>query len=304
MSRHRRPIIPVYLNQRFVFDLLAMLQDGLSLVAQVTNRDATKDDIQREASAAFGVSNVLATLLKIDLSVNRQRSNETVGEQSRSEERVYTPSSLLFKLREMLIERDQLMVLPTEQEFGPGAIIEFATTLRRNPIVEVMDRMLAAYDMSQLFNAANQPEALPVKHKNRQMAKPQAQSSAETTMNQMKGFREMLFAGSTVDIVTVAGAAGRTFVLTAEQEFLSDPSMANLVEGQFTVMGKVIRDVPQGDSVNLLRKTAMGVLPEELLQQSFSFFDALSTVHGFDLPKAEWRVAGPATQVLPIAIYS
>ena len=43
-------IIPAYLNQRIVFDLIAMLQDGLSTVTRITsidNRDRCTSSIIR-----------------------------------------------------------------------------------------------------------------------------------------------------------------------------------------------------------------------------------------------------------------
>src|SRR4051812_45831644 len=104
-----QPIIPVYLNQRMVFDLLAMLQDGLSQVARVTTTETDKDALTRGVDATFGVSNAFASLLKIDLSARRSTARETGEERSRSEERVHTPASLLFKLRKMLSERKQLI---------------------------------------------------------------------------------------------------------------------------------------------------------------------------------------------------
>jgi hypothetical protein len=80
--------------------------------------------------------------------------------------------------------------------------------------------------------------------------------------------------------------------------------MANLVEGEFVVIGKVIRVVDQDDSISLLRKTAMNVLPDESLSEMFAHFDALSAVQGYQIPKAEWRVHGPAVHILPVAIYA
>jgi hypothetical protein len=292
------PIIPVYLNQRIVFDLLAMLQDGLSQVAKITTTEADTDSIAREAGATFGVAQAFASLLRIDLSGKRTTTKESSGEVARSEERVHTPASLLFKLREMLVQRDHLSLLKSGDAIATRQIVEFTTTLRRNPVVELMDTMLSAFSMYMAF-----AEASSQKQGGGGKKSPQGSDNAKVVA-QMKSFREALAAGPTIDIVSDVGDNGHATVITLEQEFLSDPTMSNLVEGEFVVIGKVIRVVDEDSSISLLRKTAMNVLPDETLSQMFTHFDALSAVQGYVLPKAEWRIHGPAVHILPVAIYA
>jgi hypothetical protein len=302
MPTNDAPIIPVYLNQRIVFDLLAMLQDGLSQVAKITTSDSDKDVLSREAAATFGVANAFASLLRIDLSARRTGTKESMGETSRTEERVHTPASLLFKLRQMLAERDNLVrIQDANATFASGQIVEFTTTLRRSPVVELMDNMIAAFGMFMTFVGEASPHG-----QSKAVAKkgPPPDNTNQKIIGQMKSFREMLGTGPTIDIVSERFASGHSAVITLEQEYLSDPTMSNLVEGQFLVMGKVIRVVGQGESISLLRKTAMSILPDETLASTFSRFDALSTVQGYVMPKAEWQVAGPALHILPVAIYA
>lgn len=296
------PIIPVYLNQRMVFDLLAMLQDGLSRVAKVTTTETDKDALTRGVDATFGVSQALASLLKIDLSARRATSRETAEEVARSEERVHTPASLLFKLRQMLVERGELVLEPKDDSLAPRQMIEFTTTLRRNPVIQLMDTMVEVMNLL-VGLSGTVPQKLPQKQQKGQQQRNEGADNVRV-LAQMKAFRESLSAGSTVDIVSDRLSSGRAAVLTLEQEFLSDPAMSNLVEGHFVVLGKIIRVVNEGESINLLRKTAMGALPDEMLATGFAHFDALSTVQGFVLPQAEWRVDGPAVHILPVAIYA
>lgn len=53
-----RLIVPVYLNQKFVFDLLAMLQGGISTVTTVTESSATTRSEDEKVSAGFGLREV------------------------------------------------------------------------------------------------------------------------------------------------------------------------------------------------------------------------------------------------------
>ena len=69
-------IIPAYLNQRIVFDLIAMLQDGLSTVTRITSVDSTADKDRKLYGAAFGLNQALSSLLKIDVSGRRTFNKE------------------------------------------------------------------------------------------------------------------------------------------------------------------------------------------------------------------------------------
>jgi hypothetical protein len=300
MTDEMAPLIPVYLNQRMVFDLLAMLQDGLSQVAKITTTETDKDTLSREAGATFGVANAFASLLKIDLSARRVGTKESAGETARTEERVHTPASLFFKLRQMLRERNQLTSAAELPEFRAGQIVELATTLRRNPVVELMDSMIAGFGMFMTFvdQAPQQTGKVPAKK-----GAPPDNTNARIS-HQMRSFREALGAGPTIDIVSERRDLSHAAVITLENEYVSDPTMSNLVEGQFIVLGKVIRVISEGESISLLRKTAMSILPKETLESTFRHFDQLSTTQGYLMPKAEWEVPGPALHILPVAIYA
>lgn len=288
-------IVPVYLNQRIVFDLLAMMQDGLSQVTRITTTEAGKDATTRGIDTTFGLGQAFAGLLKVDFSGKRSSNREASNETSRSEERVHTPSSLLFKLRQMLGEQNQLKTAGGSYQPGAGHIVEFTTTLRRNPLIETMDTTVGMMELATTFT--EQPK--------RPGKRQSAPSDEKQTMLQMERFRETLKVGSTVDIVSDTLESGYTAVLTLEEEFLSDPTMSNLVEGQFTVLGKVIRVVTDAsNSISLLRKTPISAMPLPLLQEAFSHFNALSGEQGYGLPTIDWEITGPAIQVLPIGIYA
>jgi hypothetical protein len=86
---------------------------------------------------------------------------------------------------------------------------------------------------------------------------------------------------------------------------LSDPTMSDLVDGEFRVAGKVIRSIRNSDeSINLLRKTAIGRVPGAVLEQFMGAMSGLGVESGFKLPELVVDIQGPAVQILPIAIYA
>ena len=65
-------VIPVYLNQRIVFDLISMLQDGISTVSRVTTVEETSSKDERKYGASFGLSQAFSSLLKISVGGKRE----------------------------------------------------------------------------------------------------------------------------------------------------------------------------------------------------------------------------------------
>jgi hypothetical protein len=149
------PLVPVYLNQRIVFDLLAMLQDGIATVTKVSERNRNAVSASSELDASFGLSKAFSSLLSVNLSGKRGKASTDGAGSTRDEGRVHTPASLFFKLRELLDQRKLLK--PDAPNFvpAPGDLIEFSGSLRRNPVIEAMDLMVSAMGMADAFS--NEP---------------------------------------------------------------------------------------------------------------------------------------------------
>ncbi len=101
-------LIPVYLNQRVVFDLIAMLQSGISAVTRISETSQDRSSTNREIGAAFGLTNAFASLLKIGLSATRTQVSGSEAARTSEEERVHTPASLFFELHKLLSQKGLL----------------------------------------------------------------------------------------------------------------------------------------------------------------------------------------------------
>ncbi len=288
-------IVPVYLNQKFVFDLLAMLQGGISTVTSVTEASKSAKSDGEKISAGFGLSEALSTLLKIDLSGTRDKSSGNEEASTFSQERVHTPASLFFQLRNILIDKGYLRESTGGELPKAGDFVEFEGYLRRNPIVETIDSLAEMMDMAEMFAEKLQP----------QKGKPNQISENKKIKQQMMLFSSALKAGSTIDLTSKSLTAGYTAVVTVETGFLNDPLMSDLVDGQFKVIGKVIRSVDgSSESISLLRKTALSKMPSNLMREVFGHLSALGSEQGFGIPELKLEIDGPAIQILPIAIYA
>lgn len=292
-----RPIVPVYLNQKLVFDLVAMLRGGISTVTAVTSSTTRQENEQRSVSAGFGLSEALSTLLSINLSAGKSKGEASGGGSTSSEERVHTPASLFYELKNMLTEKDYLTLVDSSNSPNSGDFVEFSAALRRNPIVETLDSLAEMLRLAVVFT--EQPQ------QNKKGGGKKNASEEEQIREQIISLSDALKAGSTIDLT--ASIAGSRFhsVVTVETTFLNDPLMSDLVDGQFKILGKVIRSVEsESESISLLRKTALEKMPKETLEGVFSALSNLKSEDGFSVPEMLWEVPGPAIQVLPIAIYT
>jgi len=290
-------LIPVYLNQRMVFDLVAMLQGGISTVTRVSELSQERTSTERDVGGAFGLTNAFASLLKIGLSATRRQASGGESGRTAEEERVHTPASLFFALRRLLSEKEFLHRDGTEAP-RTGMFLEFSATLNRNPVIEVMDALHQMLSMAELFTEPEQPRA----SRHQKGPKP---FPKKNPVNQIEQFREMLRTGETTDLTTGALQSGHRAVVTLETQYLNDPSMGDVVDGTFTVVGKVTRVLAAGEgSVSLIRKTALGRMPQALLDQLLEGLNELSSAQGFALPTIEWQIKAPVVQILPVAIYT
>ena len=151
----RELIIPIYLNQRAVFDLIAMLQGGISNVTRITSSEAHSGKDQQQYGAAFGLSKAFSTLLKIDVSGSRHKAKEDSTGIQKAEERVHTPASMFQALRSHLSENKELALVDDNYKPKIRDIIEFDAQLRKNPIIQTMDAFVGIMDMAILFSPAH-----------------------------------------------------------------------------------------------------------------------------------------------------
>ncbi len=144
-------IIPVYLNQRIVFDLVAMLQGGIAAVTQVSQIQKTSETSLAEVSGTFGLSKALSSLLKVDFSGKTAGKSGSESSSTSSEERIHTPASMFIHLRAMLREQGGLIQESENIEPMPGNLIEFSSILKRNPLLEAFDWMIGGLDLYKPF---------------------------------------------------------------------------------------------------------------------------------------------------------
>ena len=312
-------IIPIYIDTNALFDLLASVEGGFSVVEKVTTRAANSKSsdqaVSGSAGTEFGIPNIL-NLLKINLngSLNSKQSKDS-GEE-RATERYHTYGSLFQRLRATLL--DNLVKtfdgsIGTWDEIKPHDFVELRGKFRLNPLTDsfgTVERMLGLFEMF----AQAQPS-----NSNRQSNRPKLQTSTQnnqlnlfgqTSPAQVKQFRtlfkDMISQLEKKDIriivIDLNESSSHKAVAYLFTEYLRDPSMTELQNKEYKLLGKVVDKVSDStDAIDLLQGTAFSGFDETTISDLVDSLNQPSS--GIKLPKIETRITAPALQIIPIAIY-
>ena len=288
-------IVPIYINEKIVLDMLAILEDGFSMVSQISYSEHTGSKSDQKAEAGLGTSaSLLSKLLKIDISGEVSHSGERGSDSSVSKEKIHTNVSLLSKFRNYLLEGKILKTDFSFSEMNIGDFIEVEGELQKNPLINYLDIFSDVFRLAEVFT-----EKAPLGAKTQ--AKAQKQQENET-LKQINALTGDLKHSGTIDFILSDSKC--TTVLSVQEQYLSNDNVSEMLGGRFKVLGKVIAVCKdESDSIDLLRKTTLSILPENTLDELFSGFKG-AEFNQYHFPELVTRIAGPSVIVIPIAIYA
>lgn len=288
-------MIPVYINEKIVLDMLAIIEDGFSTVSQVSYSDHKENSNAQKIEAEVSTSaSILSKLLKIDLKGELSHSGNCGETENTTKEKVHTNVSLLSKLRAFLTDANILKSGFDISNMKIGDFIEVEGELQKNPLINCMDIFVDMLRMADIFAEKPQLNA-------KTQAKAQKQQQDET-MKKIKSFASELKHSGTVDFI-LSDSAG-TVVLSAQEQYLSNDNISEILGGHFKVLGKVIAIcADKTESIDLLRKTTLSILPHDLLTDMFLCLQN-EDMKQYNLPELKTEISGPAVIVIPVAIYA
>ncbi|MCP8899060.1 DUF6414 family protein [Gilvimarinus xylanilyticus] len=294
-------LVPVYLNQRTVFDMIAMLQGGFSTVTTVNRQKHDSVSGKVEVGGKFGLSGVLSSLVQADFNAKSDLASGKGSNDSRFENRYHTPASIFYTLRKSLHDSGAIKNLNDFDAVLCGDLIDFEANLKLNPALEYLR------GAKNITNTADFLKELSVSSPSSdKRGKGKAPSSGKNRgLSLMDSILQDFEQGGTFDLVSDSHDLPVKAVLTLESDFLNDPSMSDLVDGTFKVLAKVFKRVESPEEgISLIRKTFINSLPESDLKKMQQGLNSIIHNTGFNLPSFTHKIPGPAVQVMPIAIFS
>lgn len=290
---HTQLMVPVYINEKIVLDMLAIIEDGFSMVSQV-NSSEQKESTSEQIGSVNASTSLLNKLLKIDLKGDISHTGNVGENENISKEKVHTNVSLLSKFRTTLEDEKLLDTSSNISNVKIGNFIELEGELQKNPLIDYMDKIVDMFRMVDIFT--DEPELGNKKNASMQKKK------ESLILKQIKDFSAELKHSGTVDFI-LSGSTG-TIVLSAQEQYLANDNISEILGGKFKVLGKVIAICKDDtESIDLLRKTTLSILTDELLDDFFVGFKS-EDMKQFNLPELITKIKGPAMIVIPIAIYA
>ena len=288
MSLKDQLIIPVYLNEKTVLDMLAIIEDGFSMVSEVSSSNQNSSTTDLKLGGGLSTKAILDKLLKIQIDANyeKEKSNNTTAETK--SEKVHTNVSLLSKFRSELIN-NQLLSCTAESDLDiskikTGDFIELEGELQKNPMIDLMEIFAEKPALGTKKATSNQ------------------KNSDKAVVKQMKSFLDELTHSGTVDFI-LENPKG-TLVLSTQEQYLANDNISEIIGGRFKILGKVIKICKTSEeSINLLRKTSLYLLDKKSLDEFLQLFNA-DELKQFNLPNIKFEISGPSAIVIPVAIYA
>lgn len=268
-------IIPIYINEKIVIDMLAIIEDGFSQVSQVSYTE--HDERETNARGNVGLSTnstILSKLLKINFDLDGSKKKVGGNEETVTSEKIHTHASLLSKFRKNLIEFDLIKQESSIDEIKLGDYIEIQGTLQKNPLIDYLDSMINMMRMAEIFT--EEPELGAKKKSNERKTKNKSEIS------QVSSFIQELQSSGTIDFIL--NNDNYKVVLSTQTQYLTNDNISELIGGNFKVLGKVISIADDDQGINLLRKTSLSILSEKMLGVLFSAFDEIREDENFNLP--------------------
>jgi hypothetical protein len=304
----RRLAIPIYLNQRIVFDLLAIIEGGFSQFRTIRTFSTEEESASRALGGSIGVSNVFA-LLGIGVQSTRNRAESSGKQREESEERVVTPTSVFSSLRDSLIREDLLKKITSDEELhelSTETFVEFSAMLRKNPLIDVLETIAHGADLDHLLKGPQASGNRKGSSRDGESTKnSRSVSGGPAVGQQLRSIISMVSQPNTIDLIGDMHFGGYRAVIPVEYEFFSSSTPASIIDGEFVVLGKTVRHIKDGsdESINLLRGTSFGLFNEDTIDEMVAALSGMSQ-GGVALPDISPKIPPPCVQVVPIAIYA
>lgn len=279
---------PVYLDYQAVFDMLAVIEEGISQFEEVktvysdskNNTEGVKANLQGKIPLGF---------LSMNGGGGFSASKSREGIQSNSKEvaskKVHTSVSLFAKLRLLLTKRGMVKQVLSDKS-QTGDFVEFKSRFQKIEIVQLMSALSQAVDLGNKFS-----------DKKNRMKMPKEVSEIQ---NLIKPIEEGFLSCRDINKVRC--------LIELDDEVTGQFDVERLLRGEYRVFGKIAR-IEEHD-FNIFESTDLGLIKPEYLDSMLSeSFNSVVTEDSdlkkmFDIPdEIPIVIRGRVFIVKPIAIF-
>lgn len=288
--------IPIYLDQKVVFDHLAIIEDGFSQFSNIVETESEDGKLSANTEASLGTTNALA-FLGISLGAKAGAAAETAAasQSQTTKTKIHTPTSLFHIYREYLHEQQFLQTITSDtklESIVPGSFIEIHGSLEENPISALF------YSISEMMTSPlmklikKQPTTQPSKGKGK---------SGYQDKEILRIIHSLVDESSNDLIVKAIDPSELSVLLATQEKYFMEGWRRDIIDGEFTVVGKVIKNVSAtSEVITLVNQGLLKYLPQQTLEELVASMTIDSSQ--MNLPELKISLEPPAMKVYPIAI--
>src|SRR3990172_12925914 len=155
-------IHPIYLDVPMLVSFAAAIQGGISLESEVTQEKAANKSGSAKVTGKFGLSSLFSNLFDVTAETDISGSASGRNQETRRELKSHTEASIAILLYDELRRNKGYLIQPQDatalSKVNPGALVEVAGILEKNPVDSVIDYIDAVNILSGL---ANPEESMP-----------------------------------------------------------------------------------------------------------------------------------------------
>lgn len=282
--------IPIYLNEKIVFDMMAIIEDGFSqfVTVQSSKEDSTENKDELKAGVGINKLAFLNVNLKAGLSSLEGQQNKT----HETMQKTHTPTSIFQKFYDYLYDNELVTNIEHVKNFNVGDFVEVEGMFRKNPIISVIESIKQLANLQIMMKSSE-------KGKNKKKDDAQLLSQFNALLNGLKN-------DGRIDLIcNVKGSNDiKHVVIPVDINNFISKDTNEVIEGEYKVLGKIIRYVDENNSINLLRNTSFSKLNNRFLDMIFKSFNSVEMADaGFESEEIITDINGPSIMIIPIAIF-
>lgn len=276
--------IPIYLNTKIVFDMLATIEDGFSEVKNIqTSKSRSAED---EVEANIGTSNLFA-FLSVGIRGN-MKSGSNDG-QTVIEEKTHTTVSLFQRLKAQL--EDEKLINREVEKLEIGDFVEIQGVLKSNPLIDMLSGLKELMTVANLFSDKPKPN----------QSKKDKLMSDNKFNAQIEGLINGLQADGKKDII--CESAGLKVILPTHENYFLNNNMSEITDGNYKILGKVVQICKTDGEISLLRNTVFSRLQLDKMKEFQDVFNEPSLSQFVGEGGITTTIQAPVIMIIPIAIY-
>lgn len=284
-------ILPLYLNQRFVYDILAIKNNGFTEFFEITDKSENNDNVKSKVNAGFGNNNEFS-LIQANMSGEIESYSNTSSNNEKSYKKTHTPSSLFMQVYQYLIINKKVKKMEKDEDIDnvtSGDFVELKSNIELNTIVDFFETFDKVIDITEAFSSFAMLDS------KRNFAKSplfNLKKPVENTLKALVNEENNIKYG-------ICKLENKDLVIKLNKNFFINSDYSEIKNGRFRIIGKVLEIIPEGQDILLNRENAVGLYDPQLFN---NVKEAMRNIPNLKFKEFVDVVKGKTIVIMPIAI--